>query len=252
MRKPIRHLLAIAALLVPLLAMAEEGGATLPKAPIDIQDTESLQRGAQIFTNYCLSCHSAIAMRYNRLADIGLSEQQIKENLLSATDKVGDPMHVAMDAKDAKRWLGNNPPDLSVEARARGADWLYAYLRGFYRDSTRPTGWNNIVFDKVAMPHVLWAWQGEQTLRTVKNEDGTVSRQLVLVKPGSMTRIENGRANTLEFDQRMADLTNYLVYMGEPAQVRRLQIGYGVLMFLGLLLLPLAYFLKKEFWRDVH
>ncbi|MBV8047640.1 MAG: cytochrome c1 [Paludibacterium sp.] len=251
MKKQIRHLLAALALVLPLVAAAEEGP-VLPKAPIDIQDTESLQRGAQIFVNYCLSCHSATAMRYNRLTDIGLTEDQIKKNLMFASDKVGDTMHVTMTAQDAKTWLGNNPPDLSVEARARGADWLYAYLRGFYRDDTRPTGWNNIVFDKVAMPHVLWQWQGEQQLQTVKNGDGAQEQKLVLVKAGTMTKLENGHANTLEFDQRMADLTNYLVFMSEPAQVHRLQIGYGVLMFLALLLLPLAYFLKKEYWRDVH
>ncbi|TDR80164.1 cytochrome c1 [Paludibacterium purpuratum] len=251
MKKQIRHLLAALVLVLPLAAAAEEGP-VLPKAPIDIQDTESLQRGAQIFVNYCLSCHSATAMRYNRLTDIGLSEDQIKKNLMFASDKIGDTMHVAMTSQDAKTWLGNNPPDLSVEARARGADWLYAYLRGFYRDDTRPTGWNNQVFDKVAMPHVLWQWQGEQQLQSVKNSEGVVEQKLVLVKPGTMTKLDNGRANTVEFDQRMADLTNYLVYMSEPAQVKRLQIGYGVLMFLALLLLPLAYFLKKEFWRDVH
>jgi ubiquinol-cytochrome c reductase cytochrome c1 subunit len=251
MKKQIRHLLAALVLVLPLAAAAEEG-ATLPKAPIDIQDTESLQRGAQIFVNYCLSCHSANAMRYNRLTDIGLSEDQIKKNLMFASDKVGDTMHVAMDAKDAKRWLGNTPPDLSVEARARGADWLYAYLRGFYRDDTRPTGWNNIVFDKVAMPHVLWQWQGDQQLKIVKDSDGVEQKTLVLVKPGTMTKLENGQADTTEYDQRVADLTNFLVYMSEPAHVTRLQIGYGVLMFLVLLLLPLAYFLKKEYWRDVH
>jgi len=192
-------------------------------------------------------------MRYNRLTDIGLSEKQIKDNLMFASDKIGDTMHVAMDAKDAKVWLGNNPPDLSVEARARGADWIYSYLRGFYRDDTRPTGWNNRVFDKVAMPHVLYAWQGDQVLNTVKHSDGSETQTLVLVKAGSLTQLDSsGHANTVEFDQRMADLTNYLVFMGEPSQVKRQQIGYGVLMFLGLLLLPLAYFLKKEFWRDIH
>lgn len=252
MKRQICHLFAVLALLSPLTALAAEGGPALDKAPIDIQDTESLQRGAQIFTNYCLSCHSANAMRYNRLTDIGLSEDQIKKNLMFATDKVGDTMHVAMDPKDAKQWFGNNPPDLSVEARARGADWIYTYLRSFYRDDTRPTGWNNLVFDKVAMPHVLAAWQGDQVLETVKGKDGTEEKKLVLVTAGSKTTLVNGRANTAEFDQRMADLTNYLVYMGEPAHVKRQQIGYGVLMFLALVLLPLAYFLKKEYWRDVH
>jgi ubiquinol-cytochrome c reductase cytochrome c1 subunit len=252
MKQSFRHLLAALVLLMPMLAHAEEGGPVLDKAPINIQDTESLQRGAQIFTNYCLSCHSANAMRYNRLMDIGLSEKDIKDNLMFASDKVGDTMHVAMDAKDAKLWLGSNPPDLSLEARARGADWIYTYLRSFYRDDSRPTGWNNLVFDKVAMPHVLFAWQGDQVLQVGKDADGKETRQLVLVKSGSMTSIDGNKANTAEFDQHMADLTNYLVFMGEPAHVNRLQIGYAVLLFLIVLLLPLAYLLKKEYWRDIH
>lgn len=252
MKKQIRHLLAALVLMLPLAAMAEEGGPALTKAPIDSQDTESLQRGAQIFVNYCLSCHSASSMRYNRLTDIGLTEDQIKKNLMFTTDKIGDPMVASMQSADAAKWLGSAPPDLSVEARARGADWIYTYLRSFYRDPARPTGWNNVVFDKVAMPHVLAAWQGEQQLQTVKGPDGKPEQKLVLSTPGSMTRIANGRAHTAEFDQRMADLTNFLVYMSEPAKEKRMQIGYGVLMFLGLLLLPFAYFLKKEYWKDVH
>ena len=252
MKKQLRHLLAALALLLPLAVMAEEGGPALDKAPIDIQDTESLQRGAQIFVNYCLSCHSANSMRYNRLTDIGLSEDQIKKNLMFTTDKIGDTMRSNMEAADGAKWFGNPPPDLSVEARARGADWIYTYLRSFYRDPSRPTGWNNLVFDKVAMPHVLSAWQGEQELRTVKGADGQEVKQLVLVTPGTMTSISNGRAHVAEYNQRVADLTNFLVFMSEPAKVTRLQIGYGVLMFLALLLLPFAYFLKKEYWKDVH
>ena len=252
MKKQIYHLLIAVTLCLPFPCIASEGGVKLDKAPIHIQDTESIQRGAQIFVNYCLSCHSAISMRYNRLMEVGLTEPEIKNNLLLAGDKVGDTMRIAMDAKDAKAWLGKAPPDLSVVARSRGADWLYTYLRSFYRDATRPTGWNNRVFDKVAMPHVLWQWQGEQILKTTKGPRDEEQTQLVLVEPGSMTRLENGKAHTVEFDRRMADLTNYLVFMGEPAQVTRRQIGYAVLMFLILLLLPLAYFLKKEFWRDVH
>ncbi|WP_028537191.1 cytochrome c1 [Paludibacterium yongneupense] len=251
MKKPIRHLLAMLALLSPLSAFAAEGP-VLEKAPIDIHDTESLQRGAQVFVNYCLSCHSATSMRYSRLTDIGLSEEQIKASLLPPDGKIGDLMRVSMDAKDAKLWLANNPPDLSVEARSRGADWIYAYLRGFYRDPSRPTGWNNAVFDKVAMPHVLWQWQGDQVIDTARPVHAGEPPVLKLVKAGTLTSLENGRATTVDYDRRMADLTNFLVYMGEPAQVKRQQIGYAVLMFLGLLLLPLAYFLKKEYWRDVH
>lgn len=253
MKKQICHLIISTCLaLMPSLGVASEEGIMLDKAPIDIHDTESLQRGAQIFLNYCLSCHSAVSMRYNRLTDIGLTEQQIKDNLILTADKVGDPMRIAMEAKDAKNWFGNSPPDLSVVARSRGADWLYTYLRSFYRDTSRPTGWNNLTFDKVAMPHVLWQWQGEQIVKTVKGADGKEHHKLQLVKAGTFTRLENGKANTVEFDRRIADLTNFLVFMGEPAQVTRYQIGYLVLIFLLLLLFPLAYFLKKEFWKDIH
>ncbi|MDC7706289.1 cytochrome c1 [Vogesella indigofera] len=253
MNKTIRQLIAAVALVVPAAgAFASAAGPALEKAPINVQDTESLQRGAQIFVNNCLSCHSASAMRYNRLTEIGLTEDQIKGNLMLATDKIGEQMNVAMDKKDAKVWFGAIPPDLSVIARSRGADYLYGYLRGFYRDETRPTGWNNLVFDKVGMPHILWNWQGEQVLETVKNAEGHEEHQLKLVKAGTLTKLENGKANTAEFDKRMADLTNFMVYMAEPMQVKRQQIGYMVLLFLSLLLLPLAYFLKKEYWKDVH
>lgn len=253
MNKTIRQLIAAAALVLPAAgALASAEGPALEKAPINVRDTESLQRGAQIFTNYCLSCHSASAMRYNRLTDIGLTEQQIKDNLLPAGAKIGDQMNVAMDKKDAKAWFGATPPDLSVIARSRGADYLYGYLRGFYRDESRDTGWNNLVFDKVGMPHIFWEWQGVQELKVEKNAAGHEEKSLVLVKPGTMTKLENGKANTVEFDRRMADLTNFLVYVGEPAQVKRQQIGYVVLLFLVVLLLPLAYLLKKEYWKDIH
>lgn len=253
MKKTIRSLLAAAALALPMASAIAAGPALdLEPAPINIKDTESLQRGAQIFVNNCLSCHSASAMRYNRLQDIGLTEDQIKNNLLLAGDKIGDTMDIAMNKKDGKVWFGATPPDLSVIARSRGADYLYGYLRGFYRDQSRPTGWNNLVFDKVGMPHIMWHWQGEQVLETHKGADGHETKKLVLVKPGSMTKLENGKADTREFDQRMADLTNFMVYMAEPTQVKRHQIGYIVLLFLTALLLPLAYFLKKEYWKDIH
>lgn len=247
MKSKVRHLFAALVVMLPFMAMvpasANEGG-SYEKAPIDIKDTESLQRGAQIFANYCLSCHSASMLRYNRLTDIGLSEQQIKDNLMFASDKIGDQMNVAMNKKDAAVWLGAAPPDLSLIARSRTADYLYAYLRGFYKDPSRPTGWNNLVFDKVGMPHVLWELQGEQVLKVSKDAEGNEVRKLELVKPGTLSKVE--------FDHRMADLTNFLVYMGEPAQVHRYQIGYIVLMFFGLLLFPLAYFLKREYWKDLH
>lgn len=236
------------ALLVPVLAVASEG-VHLDHAPIDPNNQASLQRGAKVFVNYCLNCHGASSMRYNRLKDIGLADEQIKENLLFAAEKVGEPMKVAMVKKDAQKWFGAIPPDLSVQARAyeSGADWLYTYLRGFYRDETRPTGWNNTVFDKVGMPHVLWELQGQQVLKVEEKVDEhgvkTEVHKLVLDKPGTMS--------PAQYDSMVADLVNYLAYMAEPAKAQRKQLGLIVLLFLGLLLIP-AYYLKKEFWKDVH
>ena len=236
----------MAGLLWPVLAFANPE-VKLEKAPINPDNQASLQRGARIFVNYCLNCHSASYMRYNRLMDIGLNADQIKANLLFAGEKVGDTMAVSMPHKEAKGWFGAAPPDLSVEARARGADWLYGYLRGFYRDDTRPTGWNNTVYDKVAMPHVLWQLQGEQILKTEDKGDAHSAKAethtLVLDKPGSMT--------TAEYNETVADLVNYLVFMAEPAKNLRLHLGLIVLLFLGLMFI-MAYYLKKEFWKDIH
>lgn len=232
-------------------ANASSGGIHLDTAPVNLRDVESLQRGAQTFTNYCLSCHSAISMRYNRLTDIGLTEEQIKNNLLFNGGKVGDVMKSAMTAQDAKAFFGATPPDLSVIARARGADWLYTYLNGFYRDNTRPTGWNNTVFDKVGMPHALYELQGEQVLE-VKKEGEHEVHELKLVKPGLLTKTgENGEYDQTDYHARVGDLVNYLVFMGEPAQVKREQMGYAVLLFLLFALIPMTWLLKKEYWRDV-
>ncbi len=222
-------------LILPALASANEE-APLDKAPIDASNHHSLQRGARTFVNYCLNCHSANYMRYNRLLEIGLTEQQIKDNLLFAGEKVGDTMKVAINKTDAKKWFGATPPDLSVEVRARGADWVYTYMRGFYRDDTRPTGWNNTVYDKVAMPHVLYELQGEQEMNHETHE-------LKLIKTGALSEEEY---NTL-----VGDLTNYLAYMAEPAKQQRNRMGWFVLLFLGVLLV-LTYKLKKAYWRDIH
>lgn len=242
-----RGLLAVFMLTLPALATAASEHVHLEKAPINLNNQASLQRGAKLFVNYCLNCHSANYMRYNRLTDIGLSEEQIKSNLLFASEKVGDTMQVTMTKADAKAWFGVVPPDLTVEARARTADWLYTYLRGFYRDDSRPTGWNNVAFSNVGMPHVLWELQGQQVMKVEEYVDAdgvrTESRHLVLDKPGSMT--------PAEYDAAAADLVNYLVFMAEPAQMQRQKLGVIVLLFLGLLFV-VAYYLKKEFWKDVH
>lgn len=221
--------------MLPTLAFANVE-VHLDKAPIEPSDQASLQRGARTFINNCLNCHSANYMRYNRLQDIGLTEKQIKENLLFTAEKVGDPMTTAMNKKDAKKWFGVAPPDLSVEVRARGADWVYTYMRSFYRDETRPSGWNNLVFDKVAMPHVLYELQGEQALN---HETHT------------LTLTKSGKLSVEEYDALVGDLTNFMAYMAEPAKQQRNRLGWFVLLFLGVLLV-LTIKLKKAYWKDIH
>ena len=229
---------------VPLLAFGSEESAHLDKAPVNLDDYASLQRGARIFTNYCLSCHSANAMRYSRLEDIGLSKDQIKNNLMFAAANVGDTMSISMSPENAKEWFGAAPPDLSVEARARTPDWLYTYLRGFYLDPSRPTGWNNTVFEKVGMPNVLWSLQGEQVLKKGADpHDEHAAPEFELVKAGKMTPIE--------YNAMVGDLVNYLTWMGEPIKTTRQELGIVVLLFLGVFFV-LAYYLKKEFWKDIH
>ncbi len=234
-----RYLLAL--LLLPLTALAAGGGVPLDKAP-DVQGSApSLQNGARLYVNYCLNCHGLSFVRYNRLTDLGLTEQQIKDNLMFTSDKVGEPMRVAARASDQKQWFGVAPPDLSLVARARasadgsGADWLYTYLRSFYRDEQRPTGWNNTLFANVGMPHVLWELQGQQ----VVNHD---SQKLELAVPGQLS--------PAEYDQQIADLVGFLVWASEPAAGFRKQLGIGVLAFL-IILFGVSYALKKEYWKDV-
>jgi ubiquinol-cytochrome c reductase cytochrome c1 subunit len=236
------------ALALPTAAWAAGTTVHLDKAPINYNDHESLQRGAKVFVNYCLNCHSAGYMRYSRMTDIGLTEAQIKDNLLFATDKPGNLMTVAMSSKDAKEWFGAAPPDLSVITRARGADWVYTYLRTFFRDDSRTTGWNNLVFDKVGMPHVLQELQGQMApvYRTETGQDGKphqVVDHLQLVKPGQLT--------LAEYDALTADLVNYLDWMAEPAKGQRMTTGVLVVLFLSLFFIA-AFYLKKEFWKDVH
>ena len=261
MNKRLKALLLTAVLAVAPLSVAVASTSSYPKAPIDLRDQASLQRGAQIFMNYCSGCHAASSVRYNRLVDIGLTEDQIKTNLIfDPNAKIGDAIRSAMDSNDAKAWLGVAPPDLSLMARSRGADYLYAYMRGFYQDPTRPTGWNNTVFDKAGMPNILWEQGGIQAVELDENgmpvwetnEHGVNVPKLKWVAGGLHTTVTNGTANTEEFDNYVRDLVNFMVWMGEPVQQSRKQIGYFVLLFLLLVLLPLTYFLKKEYWTDVE
>ena len=244
--------LVLVPVLAASLAFAAGDHVQLDKAPVNSADKASLQRGAALFVNYCLNCHSANYMRYNRLADIGLNDKEILENLVFSGGKVGDLMKNTMDPNEAKAWFGAMPPDLTVIARSRasgdgsGADWLYTYLRTFYRDPARPTGWNNSTFPNVGMPHALWELQGEQEMKPAQvRADGFMAtlEKPVLAKPGKLS--------ALEYDRAVADLVNYLVYMGEPAANSRKTMGLIVLAFLSGLIF-LVYALKKEFWKDVH
>ena len=233
--------LFIALLCAPLLAFASGAELHLDKAPDKANDLPALQHGAKIFVNYCLNCHSASYLRYNRLADIGLTEDQIRGSLLFTADKVGEPMTIAMQRADAKTWFGAPPPDLTVIARARasefgsGSDWLYTYLRGFYRDETRPTGWNNVVFANVGMPHVLWELQGEQVMGA--------DHKLQLVKPGTL--------KPEEYDASVADLVGFINWMAEPMAEFRKRLGVIVLIALAILFV-FSYALKREYWKDIH
>ncbi|HEV7390605.1 MAG TPA: cytochrome c1 [Burkholderiales bacterium] len=250
--KAMRAVVLLCCVVVPALAFAAETELTLDHAPVDAHDTESLQRGARTFVNYCLNCHSANYMRYNRLRDIGLTEQQIRDNLIFTDAKVGDLMKIAADPKDTKQWFGAPPPDLTVIARSRsshagpGSDWLYTYLRTFYRDPSRPTGWNNVVYPNVGMPHALWQLQGEQVMKETQAPGPGYMRtvqQLALDKPGTLKPVE--------FDQLVADLVNYMTYMSEPARDDRITVGLYALIVISILI-ALTYALKKEFWKDVH
>ncbi len=239
---------AAALLFAPALALASGAELHLDKAPVSTDQT-SLQNGAKLFVNYCLSCHGASYVRYNRMQEIGLSEQQILDNLVFSDAKVGDLMKTAMQRDDAKAFFGVVPPDLSVIARSRasefgsGADWLYTYLRKFYRDPARPTGWNNAIFENVGMPHVLWELQGEQVAKVTEGADGAKHVELVLDKPGKLS--------AAEYDKASADLVSFLVWMGEPVAEKRKAIGVWVLLALAGLFV-LSYALKKNYWKDVH
>lgn len=242
----------IASLCLVAAAQAAGSGFPLDKAPVNLTDNVSLQRGARTFVNYCLSCHSAAYMRYNRLTDIGLTEQQIKDNLMVTTDKVGETMMAAINPDDAKEWLGSNPPDLTVIARSRaglggtGADYLYTFLRTYYRDDTKATGWNNLVFPSVGMPHVLWQLQGER--KALFDEVESHGEKVQQFK--GWEQLSPGTQSAVEFDRTVGDLVNYLQWMGEPAQTTRVRVGVWVLMFIAVLIL-MTWRLNASFWKNV-
>lgn len=233
-------------------ALAAGGSIPLDKAPQRTNDMAALQNGAKLFVNYCMGCHSAAFMRYNRLRDIGLNDKQIAENLTFATDKIGDTMKASIDPKQAKQWFGVNPPDLTLIARSRssrngtGADYVYTMLRTYYRDDAKPTGWNNMAFPNIGMPNPLWELQGEQSpvYEKVMSHGHEVDRLKgwTVVKPGTMS--------AAEYDNNVGDLVAYLQWMAEPAQNSRVRIGVWVMLFLAAFTV-VAWRLNVAFWKDI-
>jgi ubiquinol-cytochrome c reductase cytochrome c1 subunit len=268
-------------------AQAAGGGYPLDHFPVEkLTDQAALQRGAKLFVNYCLNCHAASSMRYNRLTDIGLTDEQIKANLLFTADKVGEQMKIAMAPADAKSWFGALPPDLSIITRSRssshgsGSDWLYTYLRTYYRDASRPTGWNNAVFPSVGMPHVLWQLQGArgatiEEIRAVKDaKTGQASgfqKTVTTIEPSGLSstavtkiadgnphegrtltlgKAQGGQMSQPQYDAAIADLVAYVTYMSDPTAKTRTRMGVWVLIFLSFFTV-LAWWLNREYWKDI-
>ena len=281
-----------ACLLFAPVASASEGPEVKPSsAPINPTDVASLQRGAKLFVNYCLGCHSAQHMRYNRMvSDLHLTDKLVVDNLIQrgaldrdgsyATDKIGDTMRTTLDRTEAKAAFGVVPPDLSVEARVRGVDWLYAYLRGFYRDDKSTTGWNNLVFPNVAMPNVLWEMSGpnrvvSKEFSTIEEAKGAMAQTHVVAtletvhpaagseqaksagKHGALYVVryteqeQPGSMNRADYERAIVDIVNFMAYIAEPAKLERIRLGIKVLLFLAILFV-FAYWAKREFWKDVH
>jgi ubiquinol-cytochrome c reductase cytochrome c1 subunit len=233
----------------PLAARAESEGGNLPHAGNDIRDTASLQRGARNFMNYCSGCHSAQFMRYNRIAsDLGIPDAQLKANLMFTSERPYDTIKSSLAVDDARKWFGNPPPDLSLMARARGTDYLYAFLRGFYADPTRPRGVNNIMLPGVAMPHVLADLQGVQK---------AVFKPVPADEPGAKPEIDHleldtpGKLSPEAYDAFVRDTVNFLQYVGEPVEVKRRDLGVWVTLFL-LVFAGFSFMLKREYFRDIH
>jgi ubiquinol-cytochrome c reductase cytochrome c1 subunit len=229
---------------LPLAAFAAEGPETL-EANTHLNDQASLQRGASLFMNYCSGCHSLKYMRYSRMGeDLGLSEDEVTKNLNFTGAKYGEQIKVAMNPDDANAWLGKTPPDLSMEGRLRGPDWIYTYLKSFYVDESRPLGWNNTLLANASMPNVLWQLQGIQHPVMGKGADGQPGvEKLVLAEKGSM--------DPEQYDQAARDISAFLQYVAEPAAMQRETWGVWVVLFL-VVFTFLAYLLKHEYWRDVH
>jgi len=252
--KLLKKLLAALAL-VPAMTLASEGGFPLDRAPDRSNDLSALQNGARLFVNYCLNCHSASLVRYNRLRDIGLSEKQIQDNLLFTSDKVGDLMKVSLSEKDAKTWFGAVPPDLSVIVRAKassqgsGADYVYTYLRTYYKDDARATGWNNLVYPNVGMPHVLWELQGVRNAKFVEEKDPHDASKSIH-KFAGFEQVKPGKLSSQAYDAEVAELVGFMEWMSEPVKSKRQKLGVWVLLFMAGLVF-LTWRLNASFWKEV-
>ena len=251
----IKKILLLLALALVGTAQAAGGGIAWDKFPTEkLTDRAALQEGAKLFVNYCLNCHAASYRRVSRMTKIGLTPEEIKNNLLFTSDKVGETMKVSLDAKQAKDWFGATPPDLTVIARSRsaagqgsGADYLYTYLRTYYRDDSKPTGWNNLAFPSVGMPHVLWELQGE---RRPVFEKKTEHGHELEVFTGKWEVVKPGTLDAREYDAAVANLVAFMQWMGEPAAKTRVQIGVWVLLFLAVFTV-IAWRLNAAYWKDV-
>lgn len=287
MKRIVKSLAALAAACIVSTASAAVASYPLDQFPTGkLTDQAALQNGAKLFVNYCLNCHGAALMRYNRLVDIGLTEDQIRKSLMFTADKVGDPMKIALRPADAKEWFGAYPADLSVIARARssaagsGSDWLYTYLRSYFRDASRPTGWNNTVFENVGMPHVFWELQGArgatlEEIKEVKDDNtgkvtGFVRNVVSFDASGIRTEqsskvdglnhhtsrtwslgpLEGGKLPRAQFDDAVGDLVAFMTYMSDPTAKKRMQLGVWVLLFLGVFTI-FAWMLNRAFWKDI-
>lgn len=237
MKKIIVCLLLLAFSAAP--AWAESSDYPLDEVTINLEDKASLQRGARVFVNYCLSCHSARYMRYIQLAkDLGLTQEQVANNLMFTTDRIYNTMKIAMRPEDSEEWFGTTPPDLTLVARYHTPEWLHTYLRTFYLDPSSPTGVNNLVFENTAMPHPLWRLQGWQ--KRVKTEEG-----------GKLKQVSEGALTPQEYDRLLDDLVNFLVYMSDPSRLQRQEYGPWVLLYIAVFCV-VAYFLKRQYWKDIH
>lgn len=250
-KKSILAVLLSTAMLMSASVFAAGSAVTLQKANTDINNTESLQRGAKYFVNYCLGCHSAKYVRYSRVGqDLDISDDELVNNLMFNASKPFETMQSSMKSEDAERWFGAIPPDLSLVARSRNVDWLYTFLKSFYPDASRPLGSNNKVLAGASMPNIFWELQGEQKPMYEEHADADGN----MVKAFShFAKVEGaeGSMNEKEFDGMIRDLVNYLDYMGEPVKAKRKKLGVWVIFYL-LILFGFTYFLKKEIWKDVH